>query len=249
MSMEVNVQENWTVEPELTELPPRRIVRSEFPDLNRPNPMLMYGAGGALAVGGVVLLIAGLNVGTVLYTILGILITLGGAGIIGFLGPYLTQRYLARGEHLVKNGAPVMARILSAENMSGDYRFGRSVTYQVSLPNGDMVHKHVNADDRLLPRKIPANATALLDVESNDVELYCALPYRVPVNPAMAARTPAADGSAVGGVGQTPTAATGSGRMGTIDVAEVPVGPKREKQAEPEPTKPAQSGDAGLPWE
>lgn len=248
MSMNINVQENWTMEPELAELPPRRVVLSEYPDLNRPNPVVIYGAGGVLGIGGIVLLILGLTGSNVLYDVLGILIALVGAGIVGFLGPYLIRRHLLRGEHLVKNGVPVMARLLSAENMSGDYRFGRSVTYQVALPNGEMMHRQVNADDRLLPRKIPANATALLDIESNEVELYCALPYRVQPNPALvAARTAAREGSIDGAVPATPVA-TNPGKMETINVVEVPQGGKREKPPEPEAPKPTQSS-TGLPWE
>ena len=248
MSMNINVQENWTIEPELSEIPPRRIVLSEYPDLNRPNPLVIYGTGGVLGVGGFVLLIVGLTGSNVLFTILGIVIALIGAGVVGFLGPYLIRRHLSRGEHLVKNGVPVMARLLAADNMSGDYSSGRSVTYQVALPNGEMMHRQVNADDRLLPRKIPANATALLDMESNDVELYCALPYRVQPNPAlMAAKTAAREGSLDGMLPSTGVA--NPGKMETINVLDVPQGGKREKPQEQEAPKPTQTTSGGLPWE
>ena len=60
MANEVNVQENWTMEPELTDTPPRRIVPSEYPDLNRPNAMLLVAGAGALVMGGIILLILGL---------------------------------------------------------------------------------------------------------------------------------------------------------------------------------------------
>ena len=248
MSMSVNVQENWTIEPELMEMPPRRVVLSEFPDLNRPNPMLIYGAGGGVIVLGLVLLIVGLNTNQAGYTVFGVLLTLVGTGVIGFVGPFLTRRHMERSEHLAKNGVPVMARILSAENMSGDYRFGRSVTYQVSLPSGDMIHKHANADDRLLPSKIPANVTALMDVNSGDVELYCCLPYRIPGRPGeVGARS---TDTAVN-TSPTTTPVFNPGKMGTIDMDGVEQPTKRDKPEEVpvEATKPAQSGNAGLPWE
>jgi hypothetical protein len=242
--MNINVQENWTIEPELTEMPPRRVVASEYPDLNRPNPMIMYGAGGVLIIGGIILLVFGLTSSNTLNSLLGILVTIAGVAIVVLLGPFLTRRHLSRGEHLVKNGVPVMARLLSAENMSGDYRFGRSVTYQVALPNGEIMHRHVNADDRLLPRKIPANVTALMDVESSDVELYCALPFHVAPNPAVLAARAAAAEAPVGGVAQTV-----AGQMGTIAVVEVPTGTRQKTQPEQEQAKPQPSGNAGLPWE
>ena len=54
-----------------------------------------------------------------------------------------------------------MARLLSADNLSGD-TFARSVKYQVSLPGGELDHREVNIDDRVLPKRIPSNTTAVM---------------------------------------------------------------------------------------
>jgi len=262
MANEVNVQENWTMEPELVDMPPRRIVPSEYPDLNRPNAMLLVAGAGALVMGGIILLILGLKGKQSLLDLAGILVAVAGCGVF-YYGPTLVRRHLARAEHLVTNGVPVMARILSADNMSGDNRYGRHVKYQIALPSGELVHKEVNADDRALPKRIPANVTALMDVSSQDVELYCALPFRVisksaPPTAAGASR-PATQTSLPAdlSVEPTPAATATPGRMGTIGMGTVGTAPssaesqpaapakKEQKDEEEQPAAPKSS----LPWE
>jgi hypothetical protein len=86
---------------------------------------------------------------------------------------------MARCQNLVENGVPTPARILAADNMGGEGDFKRLVRYQVQMPSGPMVHREVQCDDRALPRRIPSSVTALWDASSDDVELYCALPFKV----------------------------------------------------------------------
>lgn len=128
-----------------------------------------------------------------------------------------------RSEHLVTNGAPVMARLLSADNLNGD-TYARSVKYQVSLPGGELGHREVNVDDRVLPKRIPSNVTALMDMSSGDVELYVALPFRAVAKavPASVAAAQAQQAAAQQAVPQ---------EMGTIAVSNAPE-IKREKPKE-----------------
>lgn len=265
MSTNVNVQETWTVEPELMEKPPRRTVASDYPDLNKPNAMLFYGIGGAVVVGGLVLLIVGLAGKNTLLTLLGILLAIGGGGLLGYM-PIRVQRHLARGQHLAENGMPVMARILSADNLTGDSTYGRSVRYQVTLPGGDIVHRDVNVDERILPKRIPANVTALMDMNSGDVELYCALPMKViskdaPVTAPAAAQpvgaaAPVAAATAGDPLAHLPTAgakpaANNGGGMGTIGTVPIrPATPENAPEKKPETPQPeSKPTKSGLPWE
>jgi hypothetical protein len=135
------------------------------------------------------------------------------------------------------------------------------------LPGGELVHRDVNADDRSLPKRIPANVTALMDLASRDVELYCALPFRViskAAPPTGARPTPT--------VTETPSAPTLSptpdmvstatapnpvaGRMGTIGMDSVGAAPppaesqpKAPANKDEEEAPPAPKPSAGLPWE
>lgn len=224
MSMNVNIDETWIPEPELLETPPRRVVSfTDYPDRNRPNVPLYAGIAGALLVIGVFLYlrkVAGQSGGNIPLSIP--LILAGFAGLVYF--PFRLQQHLARAEHLVMNGAPVLARILSADNLNGD-TYARSVKYQVSLPGGDLGHREVNVDDRVLPKRIPSNVTALMDLNSGDVELYMALPLRAVPKPVVA--TSPVNAQAAAPVPQ---------EMGTIAASDAPE-IKREKPKE-DTTKP-----------
>ena len=171
------VQESWTPEPELRDSPPRRIGPSEYPDLNQVNVMLTTIIGGVLVAVGLVLLIVGLSKSKVLLDLGGIVLALGGTALL-VIFPQKQKAHLARAEHLVANGIPVAARVLSSDNLTGDSTYGRAVKYQVTLPGGEMAHRSVNADERALPKRVPGDTTALIDVATGDVELYCALPFR-----------------------------------------------------------------------
>lgn len=251
MSVDVSVEENWTIEPELADQPPRRLTESGYPDYNKPNAMILYGVGGVGIMGGLILMFVGLAGSKIALAIFGILLALGGAFVAVYLVPQLTKKYQTRVEHLITHGVPVMARLLSADNMGGDNSDGRRLKYQIGLPNGEMIHKDVNADDRVLPKRIPSNVTALMDVNTGDVELYCALPYRAALkNPGVKVST---DPLAPTGTTTTPTTVpVGPGKMGTIAVDAVPEAerPRRRPQEEEAPAKEEKgSGTAGLPWE
>lgn len=176
MAMNINVDDAWVPELELMDAAPRRIIAFEdYPDRNRPNVLLLTGVAGVLLAVGFALF--GLAItkrgGSIPLSIP--LLLAGIAGLVYF--PMKLRQHLARAEHLVTNGAPVMARLLSADNLNGD-TYARSVKYQVSLPGGELAHRDVNVDDRVLPKRIPSSATALMDFSSGDVELYIALPFR-----------------------------------------------------------------------
>lgn len=223
MSMNVNVDDAWVPEPELLEAAPRRIVSFEdVPDRNRPNVLVLGGVSGLLLVVGFGLFVVAITKHS-FNAVLGLPLVLAGiAGLVYF--PMRLRQHLARTEHLVTNGAPVMARILSADNLNGD-TYARSVKYQVSLPGGDLDHREVNVDDRVLPKRIPSNVTALMDLKSGDVELYIALPFRAVPKPApvvVATQLPESASQ------RTPQA------MGTIAVSDAPE-IKREKPKDETP--------------
>lgn len=217
MAMNVNVDDAWVPEPELMDAAPRRIIAFEdYPDRNRPNVVLLTGVAGVLLAVGFALF--GLAItkrgGSIPLSIP--LLLAGIAGLVYF--PMKLRQHLARAEHLVTNGAPVMARLLSADNLNGD-TYARSVKYQISLPGGELAHRDVNVDDRVLPKRIPSNTTALMDFSSGDVELYIALPFR-----AVARKVPVASPMMQPNVPQ----AAQPQEMGTIHVANAPE-IKREK--------------------
>jgi hypothetical protein len=174
MSPNVSVEEDWAPEPELRDMPPRRIERTDEPDLNLPSVPFWAGLGGLLMVTGIVLL--ALAHGKLLFTIPGILLFLTGIGC-AILGPYNANRHRQRCEYLVTNGVPKMVRVITSDNLAGS-PYKRSVRYQYIDLNGDVKHKDVNIDDRLLPKRIPANMTAVMDMNTGDIELYQALPHR-----------------------------------------------------------------------
>jgi hypothetical protein len=237
----------WTPEPELRDMPPRRVGPSEYPDLNRPNGAVVLGVGAVLLAVGLGLFVTGMAGKGALFTILGLVLAIAGTGLLVYF-PTKIRAHTSRAEHLVSNGMPVIARIVSADNLTGDSTYGRAVKYQVALPGGEMVHRTVNADDRTLPRRIPGDSTALVDMQSGDVELYCALPFRaipkgapvtsvphaapaaayVPPSPAPATTTAAA---------ATPTPAATPGAMGTLGTVAPP--PRSAPPVEPAPPAPA----------
>lgn len=228
MSMNVNIEEAWMPEPELMESVPRRVAAfDDYPDLNRPNVPVMAGISGVLLLGGFVLfLLALLRKGGSLPIGL-VLILVGVAGLVYF--PYRLRMHLQRAEALVERGTPVMARILSADNLNGD-TYARSVKYQITVPGGELVHREVNADDRTLPKRIPANVTAVMDLQSGDAELYLALPFRA-VRKTQTAPAPAPV------VPPTPTPQprpAASQSMGTI---QAPVSPEIKREKPKEDTK------------
>lgn len=225
MSMNVNVEEVWMPDAELMEPAPRRIVDyTDFPDRNRPNVPVMGGISSLILVVGFALYgfaVSGRG-GSIPLGIVCLL--LGAAGVIYF--PYRLRQHLNRSSYLVAHGSPVMARILSADNLNGD-TYSRSVKYQVTIPGGELTHKQVNVDDRVLPKRIPANVTALMDMKSGDVELYCALPFRAVRKPQVA---PVAS-QEQRPLGQQQPAAAAPKAMETITVATAPE-IKREKPQE-----------------
>jgi hypothetical protein len=174
MSPNVTIEENWEPEPELKDMPPRRIQPTGEPDLNLPSVPFWVGLGLLLIVVGIVLFT--ISHGRSLITVPGILLFLTGVGC-AILGPANASRHKQRCEHLVTNGVPRMVRIITSENLAGS-PYKRSVTYQYIDMNGDVKHKSVNVDDRLLPKRIPSNVTAVIDINTGDIELYCALPHR-----------------------------------------------------------------------
>ena len=224
MSMNVNIDETWVPEPELLESVPRRIVAyNDYPDRNRPNVLVFSGIAGVFLVVGFFLYLRAVTQqsgGNIPLSIP--LMLLGFIGLVYF--PYRLRMHLARAQHLVSNGAPVMARLLSADNLNGD-TYARSVKYQVSLPGGDLHHREIYVDDRVLPKRIPINATALMDMTTGDVEIYLALPFRaVPkVAPVTVALEP-----------PTGVAAATAQAMGTIQVSDTPA-IKREKPKDETP--------------
>ena len=235
--MSTSVEDPWSIEPELREMPPRRFQPSEFPDLNAPNVLKFGIIGGVLILVGIVLLI--LQVGGL---IPGILCILAGAASLAF-APIQSSKVRARAERLVRDGRPMMANIVKTENLTGESTYGRSVTYIVTLPGGETVRREVNADERVLPKRIPSNVTALLDPNNlSDVELYCALPLRAVPRPE-AVSLDVSTGAA------EPLAAAqgaGTGTMGTVDMAD-PDKPGEQTQTQTQQKSP--SGYQGLPWE
>jgi hypothetical protein len=227
MSMNVNVDDAWVPEPELLEAAPRRIVSfDDVPDRNRPNVLVMGGISGLLLVGGFALFGIAITKHS-FNALMGLPIVLAGvAGLVYF--PWRLRQHLSRAEHLLTNGAPVMARILSADNLNGD-TYARSVKYQVSLPGGDLDHREVNVDDRVLPKRIPSNTTALMDLSSGDVELYIALPFR-----AVAKSAPRVSATATP---QEPARPVPS-EMGTIAVSNAPeIKRDKPKDETPQPKR------------
>ena len=229
--MSTSVEDPWSIEPELREMPPRRFQPSEFPDLNAPNVLKFGIIGGVLVVVGIVLL--------VLQIWAGILCIVAGAASLAF-APIQSSKVRARAERLVRDGRPMMANIVKTENLTGESTYGRSVTYIVTLPGGETVRREVNADERVLPKRIPSNVTALLDPNNlSDVELYCALPLRAVPRPEAVSLDVSAS--------TEPLAAAqgaGTGTMGTVDMAE-PKKPAEQTQTQQQ----SPSGYQGLPWE
>ena len=119
MSVNVNIDETWAPEPELLEAAPRRIVAyNDYPDRNRPNVLVFSGIAGVFLVVGFFLYLRAVtnqSGGNIPVSIP--LMLLGFFGLVYF--PYRLRMHLARAQHLIMNGAPVMARLLSADNQIG----------------------------------------------------------------------------------------------------------------------------------
>jgi hypothetical protein len=198
------MDQGWTPEPELREPAPRRVEPVfDCPDLNRPNVVVFSFIGGACALAGLILFIAGLTHHRVLFDIQGLVLVGLATGLLVFM-PAKVKSLEERARNLIQNGLPVMANVMTSDNMTGDSKYGRSVKYQVVMPGGELINRMVNADERRLPIKIPGKATALIDMTSHDVELYCALPFRAAVRPGT---TPAASPGGYIPTGVTPTPA------------------------------------------
>lgn len=223
MGPNIAIEENWTPEPELFDRPPRRVVASDYPDLNGVNLPLFLGIGAVLLIAGVGLFVSGLAKGAGGMIGGGLTLTLlGVAGVVFF--PIRQKQHVERAEHLVTNGVPVVARLISAEPLNGSAT-ARALKYQITGKDGDIVHREVNADDSALPKRVPCQITALMDMASGDAELYLALPFRA------VARTGAA------AVAQTPVVPVET-NMGTVNPAVIPTPVRVEKPKVEEEAKP-----------
>ncbi len=236
--MSTIVEEPWSPEPELREPAPRRLQPAEYPDLNVPDVKLYTAVGSVLLVVGALLIVLGIVGSGAGFAIGGALAGAAGAAALT-LPPRKAARARARAERLVRDGQPIMARIVGATNSTGDSIYGRTVSYFVTLPGGEVARREVNADERALPKRIPGNVTALLDpADTNDVELYCALPVRAVVRAA-----PAPDPLAASDPGAPP----GDGRMASADSVAQRT-PQEQGQTQSQQNQ-SSSGYQGLPWE
>lgn len=236
--MSTNIEEAWAPEPELREPAPRRLRPSEYPDLNTPNVLVFTAVGAVLLLVGIALIVLGATGRGTLFIVLGVLAGAAG-GFALALAPGRAAKLKARAERLVRDGQPIMARIVTANNLTGDSTHGRHVSYMVTLPGGEVVRRDVNADDRALPKRIPGNVTALIDPRNTgDVELYCALPFRAVARPEAVADPLAAQPAAAPAVGPT---------MGAVaDDSAPPAAQTPPGQAQEQKSK---AGYQGLPWE
>jgi len=171
----------WSPELELREAAPRRYASSPWPDYNQPNAPVFIGAGALCLVVGLVLFFVSVSSHWAKFktpsVLGGAVIAIVGAGVISTF-PVRRKQHMDRAANLVENGAPVMARIVNVQNLTGDSEFGRLVTYMVTMPGAnEETRREIKADDRALPKRIPGPATALIDFKSNEIELYCVLPY------------------------------------------------------------------------
>lgn len=223
MGPNIAIEENWTPEPELFERPPRRVVASDYPDLNGVNLPLFLGVGAVLLLAGVGLFVGGLAKHAGGMTVGGLLLALlGVAGVVFF--PMRQRQHVERAEHLVTNGVPVVARLLSADPLNGSPT-ARALKYQITGKDGDIVHREVNADDSVLPKRVPCQITALMDMASGDADLYLALPFRA------VART-----TATAPVAETPVVPV-EANMGTVSPTVIPT-PIRVEKPKVEEEKP-----------
>lgn len=156
--------------------PPRRVVPSDYPDLNGVNLPMFLGVGGIVGLVGLGLFIGGLAGRSGGMIGGGIVLTLMGVAAFAIL-PMKQKQHLERAQRLIEQGMPVAARLLSADPLNGSPT-ARVLRYQVANQEGELIHKEVNADDSVLPKRIPTNVTALVDLSSGDAELYLALPFR-----------------------------------------------------------------------
>jgi hypothetical protein len=245
MSAPAAVEEAWSPEPELRVPAPRRLEPSPFPDLNTPNVQIYTVVGGIALALGLILIVLGFTGLGIVWAVLGLLLMVGG-GVALYLPKQKAQQRRARSERLVRAGLPVMARIVTADNLTGNSAYARAVSYMVTMPGGDLVRRETNADDRALPKRIPGNVTALVDMETSDVELYCALPLRAALPAEMAAAAAQSRENQpdlpLGSAAAAPaTAVPAGGPAGPA--APQPQTPPQEQQQKTSP------GYQGLPWE
>ncbi len=224
MGPNIAIEEAWAPEPELMDRPPRRAVAADYPDLNGINLPVFLGLGGLFTVAGLVLFVLGLAKhtggmigGGVVLALLGI------ATVIVF--PARQKQHMERAERLIEQGMPVGARLISADPLNGSPT-ARVLRYQVPGKDGELIHKQVNADDAVVPKRVPTNVTALLDLESGDVELYMALPLRA-VSRTAATATPV----------EIPITAQPVEDMGTIQTP-IPTPVTRVEKPKEEPEQP-----------
>ena len=223
MGPNIAIEENWTPEPELFDRPPRRVVASDYPDLNGVNLPLFLGIGAVLLLAGVGLFVNGLAKHAMGMTVSGLMLTgLGIADVVIF--PIRQRQHVERSEHLVTHGVPVVARLISAEPLNGSAT-ARALKYQITGKDGDLVHREVNADDSVLPKRVPCQVTALMDMNSGDAELYLVLPFRAVPRTSTA---PAVE---------TPVVPAETG-MGTVSAPVVPAPVRVEKPRAEEEAKP-----------
>ena len=243
--MSTPTEDAWSPEPELRVPAPRRLQPSDFPDLNAPNAAIYRLAGVTGLALGVVLIFLGISQGPI-FLILGVALLIAGAAAM-ILPPRKADQTRARAERLVREGQPIMARIVNSTNLTGDSAYGRTVSYMVTLPGGDLVRREVSADERALPKRIPANVTALMDFRTHEVELYCALPYRAVLTEAAAAAAAAtADPLAAMTAGGGAPVAPAPGQPGAAGQP-----PQTLPQQPPLPPQQqtTSTGYQGLPWE
>jgi len=171
----------WSPERELLEAAPRRYNSSPWPDYNQPNAPVFMGAGVLCLVVGLILFFVSVSSHWAKFKTPSVLggaaLAIVGAVVVSTF-PVRRKQHMDRAANLVENGAPVMARIVNVQNLTGDSEFGRLVTYMVTMPGAnEETRREIKADDRALPKRIPGPATALIDFKSNEIELYCVLPY------------------------------------------------------------------------
>lgn len=181
--MSVSTEEAWIVEPELKDRPPRRIAAADRIDYNKPSTQILTISSGAVIVTGLALFAAGLVMKQTALVVAGVVVALGGiAGIVVFPGK--GKAYETKVNRLVEVGIPVPARLLAAENRGTEGGNQRFVKFQYQVPGQDEPrHGDTLVDYNALPKTIPSTVTALVDPETNECELYIALPVKAIAKP------------------------------------------------------------------
>lgn len=181
--MSVSTEEAWNVEPELKDRPPRRVAAADRVDYNKPSTQVLTMASGAVIILGLGLFAAGLVMKQTALILTGVVVALAGiAGIVVFPGK--GKAYETKVNRLVEVGIPVPARLLAAENRGTEGGNQRFVKFQYQIPGQDEPrHGDTFVDYHALPKTIPSTVTALVDPETNECELYIALPVKAIAKP------------------------------------------------------------------